>query len=32
MEKVFATTLTPLPEAPYWRAGAVDTADEDCMV
>lgn len=30
MEKVFATTLTGLPEVPYWRAG--DTLDEDCMV
>lgn len=28
MEKVFAMTLTDLPEVPYWRAG--DTVD--CMV
>jgi hypothetical protein len=32
MEKVFAITLTSLPDLPYWRAGAGDTADEDCMV
>jgi hypothetical protein len=30
MENVFATTLTGLPDVPYWRAGG-DTLD-DCMV
>jgi hypothetical protein len=30
IENVFATTLTGLPEVPYWRAG--DTLDVDCMV
>jgi len=30
IENVFATTLTDLPDVPYWRAG--DTLDVDCMV
>ena len=30
IENVFATTLTALPDVPYWRAG--DTLDMDCMV
>jgi hypothetical protein len=28
---VFATTLTGLPDVPYWRAGG-DKLDVDCMV
>jgi hypothetical protein len=31
IENVFATTLTGLPDVPYWRAGG-DTLDVDCMV
>jgi hypothetical protein len=30
IQNVFATTLTGLPDIPYWRAG--DTLDMDCMV
>jgi len=30
IEKVFAMTLTGLPDVPNWRAGV--TADVDCMV